>query len=180
MQVQKLCASKQGYAGACPPRPAVAAEALEREYCYRLHSEWPLLDALHAQLDHLSAHERKKRLRLLQVCAALAIWASIVSRSSSRQLIQLRVTINPNCSLATSLASSTTSMYQACTPVRGLATATETTFHGMLLVYGIWIGHRALWWYSTGIVQHRTVVQTRSPGISRISAVQLPIEVAPV
>lgn len=74
MQVQKLCASKQGYAGACPPRPTVAAEAIEREYCYRLHSEWPLLDALHAQLDHLSAHERKKRLRLLQVCAALAFY----------------------------------------------------------------------------------------------------------
>ena len=67
-QVQKLCAYKQGYAGAHPPQQTIAAETNEREYCYRLHSEWPLLDALHAQLDHLSIHERRKRLRLLQVC----------------------------------------------------------------------------------------------------------------
>ena len=67
MQVQNQCMFKQGYAGARPPPQTVAAETIEREYCYRLHSEWPLLDALHAQLDHLSTHERRKRLRLLQV-----------------------------------------------------------------------------------------------------------------
>ncbi len=69
MQKQKLqtCARLQVYPGRRPIRPTTAAEAGEREYCYRSHSEWALLDALHSQLDHLSAHERRKRLRHLQV-----------------------------------------------------------------------------------------------------------------
>ena len=74
VQKQKLqtCARLQVYPGRCPVRPTTAAEAGEREYCYRSHSEWALLDVLHSQLDHLSAHERRKRLRHLQVslCAS--------------------------------------------------------------------------------------------------------------
>ena len=52
--------------GRRPVRPTTAAEAGERDYCYRAHSEWALLEALHAQLDHLTVHERRQRIRLLQ------------------------------------------------------------------------------------------------------------------
>ena len=71
MQKQKVCTQIKAIPGRCPPRPTTAAEVGERDYCYRLHSEWALIDALHAQLDHLSDHERRKRLRLLQVWSSL-------------------------------------------------------------------------------------------------------------
>ncbi|KAK9868060.1 hypothetical protein WJX84_009631 [Apatococcus fuscideae] len=64
--VQKTRAYRQISAEWDLPRPTSAAERGEHEYCYRLHSDWGLLDSLHAQLDHLDAHERHRRLRLLQ------------------------------------------------------------------------------------------------------------------
>ncbi|KAK9841722.1 hypothetical protein WJX74_010881 [Apatococcus lobatus] len=87
-KVQKLCVYKQGYAGARPPQQAVAADTIEREYCYRLHSEWPLLDALHAQLDHLSTHERRKRLQLLQATQRGWLDDQVAAKDGPRQQAQ--------------------------------------------------------------------------------------------